>query len=432
MLKTFKSIVILSLWVSVGNADSDQSTQNMFLYIDKLHSSISQTVVEWSDIIDTTLSKWLEENITNTTDLDDNRTKIEANITDMEGNSTILDTNVSQSEGNATIFDTNPTDVENNTTIHERTKTSVKLNTNKPSLQTRVIHRDTTAIIKHTDTNETSMAERKLEKEVDAVDRFFQNDKYLDQTEETFIRIRSENYFESKGSNDFGVDVRVQLPLSKTKKRFKIFMDNLTLDNADNLLKDTQETPDIGIHYFASREKILSRYSIGLSGIHPFVTARFNMSIDIDNWLINPIQTFRYSTNNQFEEETNIYADRKISPSSIFRILLHRKTQDEIDGMDYALSIQCFKIGKKDTGFGLAQSFFGNTKYTYSTEQGTPQQYGGINDYVTTFSWRANIWRKWFYYEVRPSVSFQKQYAYEPNYSVRFFFDFYFGHHHKN
>jgi hypothetical protein len=155
------------------------------------------------------------------------------------------------------------------------------------------------------------------------------------------------------------------------------------------------------------------------------------MPIQIDDWLIDPIQTFKYSMDNKFEEETNIYFDRKIDSSSFFRILLHRKTQDEVEGMDYALSAQYFQVGRKNAGFGLAQSFYGNTKYAYSTDPGIPhpklKKYGGIHDYVTSFSWRANIWRKWFYYEVRPSVSFHKQYDYKPNYSVRLFFDFYFG-----
>lgn|GEM_PF-813494 len=424
MLKSFKSIVILSLSLSIGNADSNQSTQNEFLYIDKLHKSISQTIVEWSDIIDTTLSDWLEENVTNTTDIENNSTMLETNTT-------ILETNLTDVEDNSTIFDTNVTKVESNTMIVEKTKNSVKTNTNTLSTQTKYVQSATTTVTSSEDSYETKISEDTFEEEVDNVDRFFQNNKYLDKTDETFIRIRSENYVESKGSNDFGVNVRVQMPLSKTKKRFKIFIDDLTLDNANEILKDTPDTPDVGIHYFASRHKILSRYSIGFSGLDPFVKARFNMPIEIDHWLIDPIQTFRYSTDNKFEEETNIYFDRKIDNRSFFRILLHRKTQDEIEGMDYALSTQYFRTGRKDTGFGLAQTFYGNTEYTYSTEQGIPnpklKKYGGIHDYVTSFSWRANIWRKWFYYEVRPSVSFHRQYDYEPNYRLRLFFDFYFG-----
>ena len=445
MLKGIKSIVILSLSLSIGHADSNQSTQNEVLYIDKLHRSISQTIVEWSDIIDRTLSHWLEENITDITDIEDNRTIFETNLTDMEGNSTMLetnrtdvegnstvfDTNLTNGEGNTTIFDTNLTEAEGNTTISETTKTSLKTHTNTLSNQTKYVQRDPTAVTSNEDSNKTKISEDSFENEVDTVDLFFQNDKYLDKTNETFIRIRSENYFESKGSNDFGMDVKVQMPLSKTKKRFKIFVDDLTLDNANDILQNKSDTPDVGIHYFASRHKILSRYSIGFSGLDPFVKARFNMPIEIDHWLIDPIQTFKYSTDNKFEEETNIYFDRKIDKSSFFRILLHRKTQDEVEGMDYAFSVQYFQIGRKGAGFGLAQSFYGNTEYTYSTEPGIPhpklKKYGGIYDYVTSFSWRANIWRKWFYYEVRPSVSFHKQYDYEPNYQVRLFFDFYFG-----
>ena len=450
MLKIFKYIVILFLSLSIGKADSNQSTQNEFLYIDKLHKSISETIVEWSDMIDTTLSDWLEENVTNTTDLEDNRTIIETNrteieenttilernITDRENNTTILERNITELEGNNTLLETNLTDVKDKREIFANSKTSVKANTNTLSTQTSYVQRDTTTVRNNEVSNETKLSGDTFEEEVDTVDKFFQNDKYLDRTNETFIRIRSENYFESKGSNDFGMQVRVQIPLSKTKKRFKIFVDDLTLDNVNGILQDTSDTPDIGIHYFASRHTILSRYSIGFSGIDPFVKARFNMPIAIDHWLIDPIQTFRYSTDKKFEEETNIFFDRKIDKSSFFRILLHRKTQDEIEGMDYALSTQYFHTGEKDTGFSVSQSFYGNTKYVYSTEQGIPhpklKKYGGIHDYVTSFSWRANIWRKWFYYEVRPSVSFHKQYDYEPNYRMSFFFDFYLGEHHKN
>lgn len=433
MSSIFKGIIILSLSVSIGNADSNQSTQNEILYIDQLHKSVSETILEWSNIIDARLSNWLDKNETNTTDLENNSTIVETNITDVDDNETIPEAHITDIEYNTTILETNLTVLEDNKSIPKKNISFLKANTNIVSTETRSIETDST-VTNNIISKETKISENTLKEEVNSVDRFYQNEKYLNETDETFIRIRSENYFESKGSNDFGLNVRVQMPLSKTKKRFRIFVDDLTLDNADDILQDTSGTADIGIHYLASREKILSRYSIGFSGIDPFVKARFNMPIEINNWLIDPIQTFRYSTDNKFEEETNIYFDRKIDNSSFFRILLHRKTQDEIDGMDYALSTQYFRAIKKDTGFGMSQSFYGNSKYEYTTEPGIPspklKKYGGIHDYVTSFSWRSNIWRKWFYYEIRPSVSFHKQYDYEPNYRVRFFLDFYFGRHH--
>lgn len=414
MINIFRSIVILSLSVSLCNAESNQSTQNEFIYIDKLHKSISQTVIEWSNAIDTTLSNWLDDN--------------ESNATDTEGNRSILETNITNVEGNITDLEANITCVEGNTT-------TVKTNTMIFPTHTRTVKTNRTIVPKNTTVLGTNVPEDTLEEEVRSVDQFFQNEKYLNETDETFIRIRTESYFQSKDSNDFDLSIKAQIPLSKTKKRFKIFVDDLTLDNADEILKDNADddhvTPDIGVHYFASRSKIKSRYSIGLSGLDPFVKARYNMPVKIDKWLIDPIQLFKYSIDDKFEEETNIYFDRKLDKTSFFRLQLHRKTQDEIDGMDYSLSAQYFRSTKKDTGFGFAQTFYGNTEYEYTTEKGVPnpkmKKYVGIHNYVTTFSWRANIWRKWLYYEVRPAVSFHKQYDYEPNYTLLVFFDFYFG-----
>ena len=421
MINVFKNIVILSLSLSLCNAESNQTVQNESSYIDEMHKLISETVIEWSELLDSRVSNWMEDNETNTTDL-------EPNTTDIEGNITILERNITDIDGsNITILERNITDVDDNTITIVPTRT-------------KTVKTHTTIVQNNTVIDETNKPANTLEEKVHAVDQFFQNEKYLNETKNTYIRVRGESYLQSKESNDFDLTIRAQMPFSKTKKRFRIFVDDLTLDNADDILKDTSKeeddvTPDIGIHYFASRHKILSRYSVGLSGIDPFVKARYNMPINVDEWLIDPVQLFEYSTDDKFEESTNIYFDRKIGEKSLLRIQLHRSTQDEIDGMNYALSAQYYRSTKKDIGFGFAQSFYGNTEYEYTTEQGVPhpktKKYGGIHNYVTSATWRAQIWREWFYYEVRPSVSFHKQYDYEPNYAIRFFLDFYFGRHHQ-
>jgi len=350
-----KSIVVLSLLLSLCNADNNVTTQQESNYIDETHTTLSKKVLEWSDTIDTTLNSWVGNDEINTTTVGSN--------------------------------------VSNNT----------------------------------------------LENKVKVVDSFFQNNKYLNETEETFIRVRVDSNFQSKESNDLNLRVSAQIPFSKSKKSFKIFVDDITLDNAKNILKDNSEedrlTPDIGVHYFAPETYgINSRYSLGLSGIDPFVSARYNVSTRTDEWLIDLVQFFKYSTDDEFEEDTDIYFDKQFKESSLFRIQLHRNTQTNVDGMNYGLAFQYYWTPKKDAGLKLSQSFWGNTKYQYIVDGNVkpPQteNYSGINNYVTSVSWRENIWRKWFYYEVRPGVNFQKQYDYEPNYTLRLIFDFYFGQYH--
>lgn len=421
MINAFKSIIILSLSLSLCHAESNQTVQNESSYVDEIHKLISKTVMEWSELIDTKVSTWMDDNETDTTDL-------EPNTTDVEGNITILERNITDVDDNITIHDIN-------ITIHDTNTTTIETNRTMVPTRTRSVKTHTTIVKNNVVVDETNDPAKTLEEKVHSVDQFFQNEKYLNETINTYIRVRLESYLQSKESNDFGLTVQAQMPFSKTKKRFKIFVDDLTLDNADEILQDVSEddndNPDIGIHYFAPLRKVKSRYSIGLSGIDPFVKARYSMPINVDKWLIDPVQLFEYSTDDKFEESTNIYIDRKIGGKSLLRIQLYRSTQEENDGMDYALSAQYYRSTKKDTGFGFAQSFYGNTEYEYTTEKGVPnpkiKKYGGIHDYVTSATWRANIWRKWFYYEVRPAVSFHKQYDYEPNYSIRVFFDFYFG-----
>lgn len=288
----------------------------------------------------------------------------------------------------------------------------------------------------NTTTVESKISDNTLENKVESVDSFFQNNKYLNETDETFVRIRLDSYFQSKRSNDFNLRFSVQLPLCKSKKSFKIFLDDITLDNAKNILKgDSEEdplAPDIGVNYFAPKTYgIESKYSLGLGGIHPFIRARYSLPFKINEWLIDTVQWFKYSADDEFEEETNIYFDKQFQELSLFRIQLHRKTQTEIDGMDYGLSLQYYWSPKKDTGLRLSQSFLGNIKYQYTIDKNVEfsqtKNHRGINNYVTSFSWRENIWHKWFYYEVRSGVNFAKEYDYEPNYMIRIFVDFYFG-----
>ena len=421
MIIILRYILILSFLVSFSKANDNSTIQNESNYIDQTHKTLSETIVKWSEIIDTMVSDWIKEYETNTT-TENNETNIttaennEANITAIENNGTNRST-ADNNEINITITESNET---NSTTVLTtqpiRSRATV---TNMPMNNTPTV---------------TNALENTLEDRVNSADAFFQNDKYLNETENTYIRIRAESYLQSKDSSDYDLNIRAQMPFKKSRKNLKIFVENMTVDNANDILQDAKDddnSPDIGIHYFKPFKMIKSRYSIGLSGIDPFVKARFNMPIKTDQWLIDMVQFFQYSTDNKFEEETNIYFDKEVGKKSLLRIQLYRSTLDEVDGMNYALSLIYYKSLNTHTGFGFGQSFYGNTEYEYTTEKGNPhpktKKYGGIHDYVTSVSWRTNVWRKWFFVEVRPSVSFHKQYDYDPNYRVSVFFDFYFG-----
>ena len=276
---------------------------------------------------------------------------------------------------------------------------------------------------------------KKLKSKKEDVDTFFQSDKFIEETDETFVSLRLEYDMITEDINKFSMGLSARLPLSSSRKRFNIFIDGV---NQDNLKKVTssdksKSRPEIGINYFAPVfNTIKSRYSIGFHGINPFTSARYLIKTNFRNWKIEPVQQFRYSTQDRFEEQTDIYFDKELTKSTLFRITLHRKTLIDKQGMDYSISLSNYWLFENKAGLNISQSFLGNTKYRYSTNNPVnpkeTKQYDGINNYVTAINFRKSIWRKWLFYDITPSINFQKQYDYKINYRLDFFINLYFGH----
>lgn len=268
------------------------------------------------------------------------------------------------------------------------------------------------------------------DKEIDyenAIDKFFKNDKYIDETQRSFIRIRLGSLLQSKTSTIYNYKISARIPLSRTKKSFQLFIDDIEKNYINDTTYDDEAstTPQVGIYYFAPKyHDIRSKYSIGVRGFSAFIRARYSKVFKVGKWDIEPTQQFKYSTKYNFEEESNIYFDRQLNNSSLFRTLLHRRTKSELTGMDYRVAFIYYNTPKKRSGFSITQYFWGNTKYTTLNK---PKKFSGISDYVTAFSWRQNIWREWISYEIQPGISFHRQYDYKENYMLRFNLDFYFG-----
>jgi len=287
-------------------------------------------------------------------------------------------------------------------------------------------------MLKNSDENVTAI---KINKKQSA-DAFFRSDKFFQETDETYVSVRLDSNFNSTGTSNFNIAVNARLPLSRSTKEYNLFINDLNQNNFNDIIKresiDKQSRIEIGINYFAPLfYEMKSKYSIGTNGINPFVLARYTIRKKFYTWKIEPIQSFKYSLKDHFEEETKIYFDKPLGEFRLFRIDLHRSTKAKHSGMDYGLALEHYWILKDNTGLSVSQSFFGNTKYEYSTNNSLiPQETksdGGITNYTTSLSYRRSVWRKWFFYGVTPNVNFQKQYGYKTNFGLNFFIDLYFG-----
>jgi len=280
-------------------------------------------------------------------------------------------------------------------------------------------------IIKSSDKNLTVTKIDKTDKKK-SIDSFFRTKKFTDETDETYVSVKLNSFFTSKEKNRFNIGVRARIPLSKSSKKYNLFINGLKNDATNNPITDQfneEDGTEIGINYFAPLfHHIKSRYSFGANGINLFSIARYSGEKNFYSWNILAAQTFKYSLKNFFEEETNIYFDKQLSDSKLFRITLSRGTQEKNSGMDYSLIVEHYWILSKTAALNVSQLFSGNTEYEYKSKK-----YREITNYTTALSFRKNALRKWFFYGITPSLNFNRIHDYEVNYGLNFYLEFYFG-----
>ena len=267
-----------------------------------------------------------------------------------------------------------------------------------------------------------TQAQKETEKQ-NSYDSFFKNEKYLDETEKSFVSINIGTQLQSKYKNKNKLAVNAYIDLKRTNKKLNLFISGGN-ENKNN--RDKNNATEVGVNYFRSDTyKIKSRYSLGIRAFYLFFRARYYKVFTTKNWKIEPMQIFEYSSKNIFKENSFIYFDKTLEDTSLLRFTLHRGTQSNLTGMDYDISTQYYWNSHKKNVFTLSETLSGNTKY-----QVVPSSkiYRGINNYTTSLTMRRNVWKKWFFYQISPSVNFHKENSYKANYAINFFINLYFGH----
>lgn len=296
----------------------------------------------------------------------------------------------------------------------------------------------------HGDANGTASdaEDAALREERSRSDRFFQTRKYLDETSQTYIRMRFAASTSSLYDDRSHLYVRLHLPFFMVQKRLRFFVQDVNEENAKDLVRKTprengsepgarpeESSPKFGLSYFAPGALgVETKYSVGLSGLHPYARARFHTVWNMSDWVFEPVETLQYSERSDFSEHTDLYFDTEPRPGRLFRIQLYRGTQAHRDGMYYGAAVSYEWIFSRHTGVRLVQSFAGDTAYTYTPRgSGESVRFRGVNRYTTALGYRRNLWRPWFFVEVIPSVGFSRADDYRPDYALTFFVDAFFG-----
>ncbi len=395
--------MILLLFISIGfvkaSDDINSSVEYEPSYIDVAYDAIDLKVHEWGVSIDSAILKIYDFFTEEKRYEDQNTTEsIELNTTDV---------NVSLLVGVANV-DVNNTD-QNST--HKATLSKDK----NQSLSSKLVLED------------------KLLSSRESVDEFFLTRRLLEERDKSFIRVSYIQKFNSLEEEENALTIRARLGLGRSKKRLKLFIEDLKDDQANTIGKSSEDnSPSVGVERFSrKRFGIKPRYSIGFRGIDPFARARFSYDTDFGQWHLEPVQTFLYSLDDEFSEITELYLDTKISKKTLLRFVVDRGTKSHVKGMHYDGFFQYFWTPRKHRALSFSLGFNGSTKYQNTIIYSDPpviKEENRVYNYLFIMRWRENFWKEWLFYEIAPGINYHERHDYRPNYNIFFRIDMFFGH----
>ncbi len=396
-----KSIVLvfcISIALLGAADDMNSSVEYEPSYIDIAHDAIDIKVHEWGVSIDSAI----------------------LGIYDFFGGDSEL------SDQNATVFsDANITDGN----MSEARTISQDMNVSDENTTTRTIlsNENNQSLSEQLKAKEKPLSEREI------VDEFFLTRKLLEERDKSFVRVSYIQKFNSLEDEQNNLTVRAKLGLGRSKKRLKLFIEDLNNDNANNIGRSGESnSPSIGVETFAKeRFGIKPRYSIGFRGIDPFARARFSYKTTLGRWSLEPVQTFLYSLEDEFSEITELYLDRQTGKHTLLRFVIDRGTKSRVKGMHYDGFIQYFWTPRKHRALSFDLGFNGSTKYENTIVDSDPpviREENGIYNFLFLMRWRENFWKEWLFYEIGPGVNWHEQHDFRPNYNIYFRIDMFFGH----
>lgn len=270
----------------------------------------------------------------------------------------------------------------------------------------------------------------------DYFNKFFRESAYLYGDNDSYLLLRlgvEGNMLANTVTHLTDIKLSIQLPHSQN--RLHLFVgDPFKSKEEERVLNDQGEVNSqtaVGAAYFLPEliEDLNMNIFGGFRGLtNPFVQGRAEYPFNVYDWLIRPVQSVEYSVSRQFYEQSQLYFDRRISPTEMVRLLLMRQTETEVAGMNYQGILGYYLSFSTHAGFSVSATASGTTQVDTERYVGSEADpHSGIYLYSLGVVWKESFWRKWLFYEVAPQVAWDMLYTWQPNYIVDFNIEIYFG-----
>jgi hypothetical protein len=261
---------------------------------------------------------------------------------------------------------------------------------------------------------------------------FFKDETFLNANNESYLRVRIGPTFNMRDKHKFEASFNFNLNLPHTEDSLKIFVgEDVDADLNDKTPEPDVKDPSVGIKYFLPEfvKDLQTDFSAGTSGVNLFVRAQIQYPFSFYDWYLRPLQKIQYSIEDEIEEETRMYFDRRVSSTEMFRILLKRESETNKEGQRYSAQVSYFNTLEYSVGFNNYIVISGDSQYFKNNPEYVPDghEHSGIDNYRIGMVWKQQFFRKWLFYELEPMVEWDRRFYYDENYILKATLELWFG-----
>jgi hypothetical protein len=249
----------------------------------------------------------------------------------------------------------------------------------------------------------------------DSIDTFFGDERIDAETNGTRIRVFTLTSIPEgeTATTEGNFLIRLSLPRTENKLQLVLSRDEEDQDSDDGNPATTptptnrddeeerQETR-VGLRFLIDKADVNFSTDLGIRAQIPpivFANARIRKNIKLDKrWVFRPMQRVEWVQEEGFSARTRLDFDRKINDAWLFRFVNNVRWNDQ----DYRILLRdgptfLHKINDK---IGMSYNAF-------VVSESSPKS--RVENYILSIGYRQLLYKKWFFWEISPSLSFSRQ-----------------------
>lgn len=239
------------------------------------------------------------------------------------------------------------------------------------------------------------------------VDSFFGDELEDEEFQENRLRVRLGYEFAQRNRSEFVRDIKLDLDLPGTRKRWKVFLDATSeedvegnVDPLDTGDPDEERSTTGGLRYVLRATDAVNLSADAGAKLRypaePFIRLRARKTFKLsESWLIRPTQWVFWESDDGFGTSTRVDVDFACFEESLFRFRQKVEFSEESSGVEFDTILFFFdRVGAR-AGYRFLVAARGQTE---------PETL--IRRYEASVRYRKNIHRNWLFLEIEPSLNF--------------------------